>query len=175
MISNFEFLALWNPKSAELARKAEENLAINDPNTCLLKIGQIVEFLITALCELSRMDGSSRQRSIRKCILDMYLTGVIPSNIKAILTRIWEIRNKANHSGYDNPVQAAFTLNLLFDFCVWFVKTVYDPMFVAKDFVSPKSSLKRFNCHKDMVIHDYDSRFRKGRSEGNRKRLTWAR
>lgn len=118
MQSNFNFLRKdWNIL-ARIGEMAEYNLN-NDPNTAMIKIRQLGEYIAKAIIKAERMEDVESDNQLDRIRL-LKNTELISSEIEDILHLIRRKGNDAVHKGFEDKKEAEVLLSLVVKLSAWF-------------------------------------------------------
>lgn len=118
MRSNFYFLKNdWNIL-ARIGEMAEYNLN-NDPNTAIIKIRQLGEYIAKAIIKAERIEEVNNDNQLDRIKL-LKEKDLISDEIEAIFHIIRKKGNKAVHKGFEDKDEAETLLSLVVKLSAWF-------------------------------------------------------
>lgn len=138
-MSNFDFLQKEWPLVAKLAQSAE-NYIYDDPNSCLIKLGMLAEYIVTYIVDSNGIimpeDGNTQADKIRQ----LKVKQLLPRDIDNILYGLRKARNEAVHASLDSFDRASLMLELAYKLCVWFDATYGSSVASYSDYILPEKA-----------------------------------
>lgn len=117
-VSNFILLESHSPELARLALKAEMYFT-NDPNTCLIKIRQVVEALAKQLCQANRVMLPMDPKLV-DYTRELHRIGLLSDQAKRLCDLIRRKGNEAVHATTSRHKEAAESLRHLRGLVLWY-------------------------------------------------------
>lgn len=135
--NNFTFLENDFPSLALLGAKAEEYV-FSDSNASLIKTGMLCENIINIIFSINHLTASSKEDDNfagRAKILSY--KGYLSKNLKTIVDRIRQMRNKAAHEGFASIAVAKIMLSAVHGFSQWFMMVYGDKDYEPEKYIEP--------------------------------------
>lgn len=138
-MSNFDFLQEEWPLAAKLAQSAENHVHY-DPNSCLIKLGMLAEWIVSCIVDANGIDMPAEASTQADKIRQLKIKQLLPREIDNILYGLRKARNEAVHANLDSFDRAKLMLELSFKLCVWFNATYGDSAAVYGEYVLPEKA-----------------------------------
>ena len=138
MNSNFQFCEKNWPDLYALGQLAEKYLYV-DPNSCIVKIGMMMESILIKIFEYEKIPVPNITTSFN-LIKILKEEDVLPKNVNYSLYQIRKTRNLAVHSNLDSKDDALRVLKIIFNLCNWFMVVYGDWKYESKPFVLPEEN-----------------------------------
>jgi len=138
--SNFSFLEERFPALEKLGNLAEGYL-YSDPNSCLIKLGMMVELTVNYMLELDSIEPPTTDDTLSNRIRLLKNEGMLPRDISDMLYSIRTKRNIAVHEGHDCLSDAKVLLKMAHSLSVWFMQIYGDYSFEPKSFIMPPETI----------------------------------
>ncbi|MFA6857008.1 MAG: DUF4145 domain-containing protein [Treponema sp.] len=134
-MANFEFLSADYPLLYSLANTAELYL-YSDPNSCLIKLGQLAENVVAEIFKIEQIDEPFENTAANR-IAVLKKEGLIPYKIDTMLYTLRTLRNKAVHEEYASVEKAKLLLEMGYKLCIWFIRSYRNHDFTPSQFTLP--------------------------------------
>ena len=133
--SNFHHLQAHDPQLVRLGMLAERYFP-DDPNTCLLKLRQLAEWLAQMVAARVgvRVHEDDKQVDLIRRLQDQ---GIVPREVASLFHDVRKVGNDANHKLAGDHRSALLVLRLTWQLGVWFHRTFKDPAFKSGAFLPP--------------------------------------
>lgn len=138
-MSNFDFLQKEWPLIAKLAQSAE-NYIHDDPNSCLIKLGMLAEYIVTYIVDANVIIMPEEENTQADKIRQLKVKHLLPRDIDDILYGLRKARNEAVHANLDSFERAKLMLELSYKLCVWFNATYGSASTVYSEYVLPEKA-----------------------------------
>lgn len=138
-MSNFDFLQKEWPLIAKLAQSAE-NYIHDDPNSCLIKLGMLAEYIVTYIVDANGIIMPEEENTQADKIRHLKVKHLLPRDIDNILYGLRKARNEAVHANLDSFERAKLMLELSYKLCVWFNATYGSASTVYSEYVLPEKA-----------------------------------
>lgn len=138
MVSNFSFLAQYWAELAQIGSNAEAYL-YSDPNVCIYKLGLFAERIVSEICRFESVLLPEEARQVDK-IRILYRDGLLPDNIRDILTALRKARNDAVHAGLNTGERAKTLLRMAYSLSVWFMEVYGNWEFTPIPYQEPENN-----------------------------------
>lgn len=136
--SNFFHLSAHDEQLVRLGLLAERYFA-EDPNTCLLKLRQLTEFLAQLIASRIGLYVSPEEKQV-DLLRRLQDHGIVPREVGSLFAEVRKAGNAANHR-LDGDHRTALTcLRLTWQLSLWFHRTFKDAAYKSGPFVPPNSS-----------------------------------
>ena len=133
--SNFLFLKAHDAQLVRLGLLAERYFA-EDPNTCLLKLRQLTEFVAQLVASRVGLYTSADEKQV-DLLRRLQDHGIVPREVGALFHEVRKAGNDASHKLADDHRTALFSLRLAWQLSVWFHRTFKDQGFKSGPFLPP--------------------------------------
>ena len=135
-MSNFSVLSQHDEQLLRLGMLAEKYFA-DDPNTCLLKLRQLIESLAQMLAARTGLYESpaETQHDLLRRLVD---SGVLPREIFQMFGEVRRAGNAANHALSGDHRSALTALKLTWQLGLWFHRTFKDSAYKSGPFIPPR-------------------------------------
>ena len=140
MASNFDFLATFWPKLAQLGSQAELWLH-NDASACMVQLGSFAEVVAMEVCAIEKMDLPAHATHPDR-IRALKNAGLLPRQIEDLIVSLYKARGNALHMGLASFQNAVCQLEPAFRLGCWLMQVYGDPSFSAPEFVLPEEPLE---------------------------------
>ena len=133
--SNFTHLKAHDEQLVRLGLLAERYFA-EDPNTCLLKLRQLIELLAQLVAAQVGLFTSPEEKPV-DLLRRLQDQGIVPREVGALFAEVRRAGNDANHRLAGDHRTALLGLRLTWQLGVWFHRTFEEPAYKAGPFLPP--------------------------------------
>lgn len=133
--TNFAHLQEHDEQLLRLGMLAEKYFA-DDPNTCLLKLRQLAEFLAQLVASRVGLFFSTDEAQY-ELLRRLQDRGILPREVAQLFGEIRRSGNAANHALTGDHRTALSNLKIAWQLGLWFHRTFKDPAFSSGPFIPP--------------------------------------
>ncbi|MDB6132995.1 MAG: type restriction protein res subunit [Verrucomicrobiales bacterium] len=136
LTSNFAVLGAHDEQFLRIGMLAERYFT-EDPNTCLLKLRQLVEVLAQATATHVGL-YLNPEESQYDLLIRLRDRGILPPEIYPLFGELRRSGNSANHALQGDHRTALAMLRIAWQIGVWFHRTFHDPHYRSGAFIPPQ-------------------------------------
>ncbi len=133
--SNFAFVAPHSAAVAALGARAEQYFT-DDPNTCLIKLRQLIEVVVKELVSLERVYVPSDAK-LADMLRELSRSGKLDRYAEGLLRQIRKAGNDAVHGTRNRHQEAADQLRNARSLAIWYVEEYFDASIKPAPFQFP--------------------------------------